>query len=157
MNHTTRFGLPFPNLVDETVTPKVTAADILFSKLALNNHLCGDTGMVGARLPQRIAPGHPMIANEQILQSECQRMSHMQIAGHIWRRHHDRIGRFLRLRVTGKMPAGHPLIVPVRLNGVWVIGFWQNRIGHGSYRLVGLVEIKYSVYVRLCAHPCNAS
>ena len=83
-----------------------------------------------------------MIPDQQILQGECQRMPHMQITCYIWRRHHDGERGFIRLWVACEMPAGQPLIVPARLDGLWVIGFRQNGVGHGLCWLERAVEIK---------------
>ena len=88
-----------------------------------------------------------MIPDQQILQGECQRMSHMQIAGYIWRRHHDGVGGFFRLWVACEMPAGQPLLVPSRLNGLWVIGFRQNSVGHGKCWLERAVKIKNTEFM----------
>ena len=48
--------------------------------------------MIGAGLPQRVAPLHPVIAGQDILQGIVERMAHMQAARDIGRRDHDRIG-----------------------------------------------------------------
>ena len=66
----------------------------------------------------------------------------MQIAGNIWWRHHDGVGRFIRLWVACEMSAGQPLIIPARLNGLWIIDFGQNGVGHDGCWLKRAVKIK---------------
>ena len=63
--------------------------DPLLGKLSFHYHLGGDTGMVGAGLPQHVATAHALIADENILQGEGQGMAHVQAARHIGWRHHD--------------------------------------------------------------------
>jgi hypothetical protein len=37
-------------------------------QLALDNHLGGDAGVIGAGLPQHVAPAHTLEAHEDVLQ-----------------------------------------------------------------------------------------
>ena len=64
---------------------------------ALHHHLRGDAGMVGARLPQHVAPAHALEADENVLDRVVERVAHMQRARHIGRRDHDGVGLGLRL------------------------------------------------------------
>ena len=116
------FRLPLPHSLEERLASHVTPVDILCGKLAFNDHLCGDAGMILAWLPQGVPSLHAMITDQQILKRERQRMSHMQAAGHVRRRHHDRIGRRLRCRIAGKSAAGLPTFVPAVFDGVGVVG-----------------------------------
>jgi hypothetical protein len=58
--------------------------------------------MIAARLPQCIAAAHPLIADEDVLQREGQRVAHVQAARHIRRRHHDGEGPLVGILVRGK-------------------------------------------------------
>ena len=46
-------------------------------------------GMVCARLPQRLIALHSLVTDQDILHGIVQRMSHVQLAGDVRRRHHD--------------------------------------------------------------------
>ena len=55
------------------------AAGLLaFHQLPLDHHLRGDAGVVGARLPQHVAPAHALEARQDVLQRVVERMAHMQ-------------------------------------------------------------------------------
>src|SRR5262249_44267094 len=60
-------------------------------ELALDHHLGGNAGMVGARLPQHVAPAHALKARKDILQRVVERVTHMQRSRHIWWRNDDAI------------------------------------------------------------------
>ena len=85
------FAFPFPNTVQEFLAAEVAAGYAFFGQLALDHHLRCNARMVHAGLPQRILAGHPVIADQHVLQRECQRVAHVQAAGDIRRRHHDHI------------------------------------------------------------------
>ena len=55
-------------------------------ELAFHHNLGGDTGVIGAWLPQRIVAAHPVITGQRIHQSLVKTVAHVQRAGHIWRR-----------------------------------------------------------------------
>ena len=85
-----RFLFPLPDFLQKGVTAHGTAIGTVFGgQFALDHHLCRDTGMIGARLPQHIATPHPLETAQNILQSIVERMAHMQRAGHIGWRDHD--------------------------------------------------------------------
>ena len=50
--------------------PRSWRRDVLLFELALDHHLGRDAGMVGARLPQRVAAAHALIADQDILERE---------------------------------------------------------------------------------------
>ena len=64
-------------------------------KLALDDHLRRDAGVVGSRLPQHVAAAHALEAHENILQRIVERVPHMERARHVRWRDYDRIGAFL--------------------------------------------------------------
>ena len=97
------FRLPFPDALEEFLAPHVAAAGLLaLHQLPLDHHLGRDAGMIGARLPQHVAPAHALEAAENVLQGVVERMAHMQRARHIGRRDHDTI----RVRLGAVGPAG---------------------------------------------------
>ncbi len=62
---------------------------LALGELALDHHLRGDAGVVGARLPQHVAALHAPIAAQHVLQRVVERMAHMQVAGDVGRRDDD--------------------------------------------------------------------
>ena len=125
LDRTTGFGFPFPHPLNEGVAAHFTAIDILFGKLAFDNHLRGDAGMVLTRLPERITTPHTVVSDQQILQREGQRVPHMKAAGDIRRRHHDGIGCRRRGWITGKGTAGLPALVPALFYGLGIVGLGE--------------------------------
>ena len=53
-------GLPLPDALDEGVAAEVVAGLAVGGQLPLDHHLGRDAGMVGARLPQRVAAAHAL-------------------------------------------------------------------------------------------------
>ena len=45
--------LPLPDALDEFLAPEIEAVFAFGGELALDHHLRGDAGVIGARLPQR--------------------------------------------------------------------------------------------------------
>ena len=76
--------------LDEFVAADVGALVLLLVELALDHHLGGDPGMVGADHPQRILALHPRVADQDVLQRVVERMADVEAAGDVGRRHDDR-------------------------------------------------------------------
>ena len=123
-------ALPVPDALDEVIAPEVVARFALGFELALDDHLGGDAGMVGARLPQRVVALHAVIAGERVHERVLERMPHVQAAGDVRRRDHDAVRRALAGRA--EVPAAFPGFVPARLDGVRVVGLAQARVGGGT-------------------------
>ena len=92
-------------------------------QLALDHHLRGNSGMIGARLPECVMTTHAMITREGIHDSVVKGVTHMQRTGDIgWRQHDaERLGavvHMLGLEITG----GFPVIVPARFYRFRVVG-----------------------------------
>ena len=81
--------------------------------------------MILSRLPERVPPLHPVKADQQVLERECQRMPHMKAAGHVWRRHHDCVGGCRGRRVAGEGAAGLPPFVPAIFDGIGIVGLGE--------------------------------
>ena len=62
----------------------------LGGQLALDHHLGGDAGVVGARQPQRRLAAHALEADQHVLQRVVQRVADVQRAGDVRRRDDDR-------------------------------------------------------------------
>ena len=73
--------------------PSVAPARLLpLHQLALDHHLGGDAGVVGAGLPQHVAAAHALEAAQDVLQRVVERVPHVQRAGDVGRRDDDAIG-----------------------------------------------------------------
>ena len=124
-------GLPFPDLLHESVPAHVAPADVSIRRqLALDHHLGGDAGVIRAGQPQhRLAP-HPVIAGQDVLQRVVQRMPDVQRTRHIRRRDDDRIGvgrAVGRLRGARREQAAFlPLRIETRLGGLGIEGFFKH-------------------------------
>ena len=78
-------------LLDEGLAAHVAAADVAgLGQLALDHHLGGDAGVVGAGQPQRRLAAHALEADQHVLQGVVQRVADVQRAGDVRRRDDDR-------------------------------------------------------------------
>ena len=117
--------LPFPDLVEELFAAQIVAALAFGLELTLYQHLRGDTGVVGARLPQGVATLHAAEADQGIHDRVVETMAHVQAAGHVWRRDHDGVG--LACTLWGEVVLGLPGVVPGSFNGVRLVGLIHAR------------------------------
>src|SRR5690606_6373078 len=83
------FGLPFPDALDELFAAERATIDLLGGKLALDDHLGGDAGMVGARLPEHVLLQHAVEADQNVLNRIVERMPDMERTGDVGRRDDD--------------------------------------------------------------------
>ena len=68
----------------------IGALDALALEVALDHHLRGDAGMVGADHPQGVLAEHPLAPRQHVLQRDVERVADVQAAGDVGRRHDDR-------------------------------------------------------------------
>jgi hypothetical protein len=86
-------GLPLPDPLEKFGAAKIAAAGLLaLHQLPFHDHLGRDPRMIGAGLPQHVPATHPLEPAENVLQRVVERVPHMQRAGHVRRRDHDRKG-----------------------------------------------------------------
>ena len=72
-------GLPFPHALEEGLAAHLAAALLLpLHQLALDHHLGGDAGVVGARLPKHVLARACARTGTGFLQRVVERMAHMQ-------------------------------------------------------------------------------
>src|ERR1700730_2297265 len=72
-------GLPGPYPFEKLLPPQGRARRLLpLHQLTLDHHLGGDAGMVGAGLPQHVAPAHAFEPAQHVLQGVVERMPHME-------------------------------------------------------------------------------
>ncbi len=121
-----RLRLPLPDSIQKRLASEGLARCLLFGEQPLHHHLGGDAGMVGARLPQRIAPLHPPPADQHVLHREGQGMAHVQAAGDVRRRDHDGEGLRGGGRIAGERAACFPALVDTRLDLSGRVGLVQH-------------------------------
>ena len=81
--------------------------------------------MVGPGNPERLEPQHPLPPDEEILQRIDQRVAHVENAGDIRRGDDDAVGLFLRMGIGFEIAPLFPERVPLFLDELWIVGFWQ--------------------------------
>ena len=111
------FLLPRPDALEELLTAEVIAGQaLLFAQVFLDLDLRGDAGVVGAGQPQRLVALHPLEAGQDILQRAVERVAHVQLAGDIRRRHDDREGLLVGVRLGLEAVVVHPHLVDAGLH-----------------------------------------
>ncbi len=121
--------LPVPYPAQERLAADVVPRDALGVELALDHDLSGDTGVIGARLPERVCAPHAVVADQGIHDRVLERVAHVQAAGDVGRRDHDAVG--LALAARREVAVLLPGLVPGLLDGLRVVGFihtWLERI-----------------------------
>ncbi len=123
-----RLFFPLPHALDEGLAAHGAAVGLLpFQQLTLDHHLGGDAGVIGARLPQHVAPAHALEADEHVLQRVVEGMPHMERAGDVGRRNDN--GERPGLGARGRTGGEGGSLLP------GAIGFAFDLL-----RLIGLVE-----------------
>ena len=94
-------ALPLPDALDEGFAAKLLAGGAFLGELALDHHLCGDAGVVGAGKPEGAAARHATPAGEDVHLRLVEHVAHVQAAGDVGRRQQDR-----RRASAARAPAG---------------------------------------------------
>ena len=107
---------PSPDPLEERVAADVVPRLAFFLReVALDHHLRGDAGMIGAGQPQRSSATHAMPANERVLDRGRERVTHVQAPRDVrWRQHAGEMGTVAGS--GGKQTAVTPTRVPARLD-----------------------------------------
>ena len=106
------FLLPRPDALQKLLASQVvTGQAFVFAQLLLHLDLGGDAGVVAAGQPQRLVALHPLEAGQNILQRAVQRVSHVELAGDVGRRHDDGKGLLIGIRLRLEAVAVHPQLV----------------------------------------------
>ncbi len=135
-------AFPLPDALNESVAAKLLAGVAFLHQLALDHHLGGDAGVIGAGQPEGAAARHAPPAGEDVHLRLVEHVAHVQAAGDVGRRQQDgeglawrRGGRIRRCirggRGLGEEVLAHPVFGPVIFNGGGVVGFGQV-VGHGG-------------------------
>ena len=109
------FRLPLPHLLDEGLARIIGALVLPGFHLALDHHLRGDPGVVGADHPERVLAAQALVADHDVLQGVVERVADMQAPRHVRRRVDD--GEGFRVR-AGRAEAAvrFPVGIPARLD-----------------------------------------
>ncbi len=95
--------LPLPHALDEGFAAELLARRAFFSQLALDHHLRGDAGVVGARHPQRASAAHAPPAGENVHLGLVEHVAHVQPAGDVGRRQQNRKGDWPSAAVPSRL------------------------------------------------------
>ena len=136
-----RLFAPGPDLLDEGLAADrlgvavfrrhaAVERDPLLRQHPLHHHLGRNAGMVGAGLPQHVAPLHPVEADQDVLDRVVEGMAEMQAAGHVRRRDHDGVGFAIGRRIGPERARRFPAVVLPALHGFGPVGLVQ----HGALR-----------------------
>ena len=80
---------PFPHAFDEFLAAEVVASLALFGDFTFNDILSGDSGMIGARYPQRVVALHSAGSYDHVLQRVIKCMTEMERTSNVRRRDYD--------------------------------------------------------------------
>ena len=110
------FFFPFPDFFNKFFPAHLFAARLAFSgELALNNHLRGDTGVIGAHLPEGVLALHAIVASQGIHDAVLQGVADMQAAGDIGWWNNNAVGLACvaaAAHIGGKIAAFFPGFIP---------------------------------------------
>ena len=86
---------PFPNMLEQFLAAEIVPMlhHAILAKLAFDDTLRGDAGVVGTREPQNLLAIHARLAGEDVLNGVVEHMPHVQLTGDVWRRDDDRVRR----------------------------------------------------------------
>ncbi len=101
-------ALPVPHLVDEQLATEVFLLLSVGGELLLDDGLRRDAGVIHAGQPQHFEALHTLTACERIHQGVVERVAHVQAAGDIRGRQHDRVPGLVARRVGLEIPGVDP-------------------------------------------------
>ena len=99
-------ALPLPHALDEFFAAQCLAGCAFGGQLALDHHLGGDAGVIGARKPERAIAAHAPPAGEDIHLRLVEHVAHVQAAGDVGRRQQDDEGGLAVRRLSTGAEAG---------------------------------------------------
>ena len=127
-DHSAAVLFPFPDPLQEGFASQLLLGLPFGQQLLFDDVLGRDAGMVGSRLPECPVAVHPLVADHDVLQGECQGMPDMKAPRHIRRRHHDAeiLPLFLNGAVTVdlEISALFPDFIKFLFKGVGIVPFF---------------------------------
>jgi hypothetical protein len=112
--------LPIPNAGDEGFAAHVATVLALAGELALHHELGGNSGVVGARQPERRQPAHALPADDDVDLGVLQHVAHVEVTGDIGRRQGDGEGLLSGAGSRGfymEQLLADPVLGPARFDG----------------------------------------
>ena len=106
-------------------TEVVTGQALLLAEVLLYFNLGCNTGVIGARHPQRLVALHTLGADEDILQGLVECVAHVQLAGNIRRRNNDGVRFLVRIDLGVEEAGVYPELVQLVLDRFGVVGLRQ--------------------------------
>ena len=125
-----RVLLPAPDSVHEGAPAERLAGQSLRVDLTLDHHLGRDARVIGARLPERRAPVHAVVADQRVHDRVLERVAHVQGAGHVGGRDHDAVR--LRAGAGDEVSLPLPASVPALLYLMGVVGLVHGGLVDGA-------------------------
>src|SRR5262249_10708730 len=122
---------PLPDTLDERLAPEVVPRSAFGLKLALDDDLGRDTGVVGTHDPIGVVAAHAVIPDEGVHQGLLERMPHVQRAGNVRRGQLYAIGGLALVGVRPEISAAFPEGIPARLDGRGLETLGELHIGSG--------------------------
>ena len=123
---------PLPDPLDELLPSQVVALEPLLRESFLDGVLRRNTGVIGARDPARFIPLHSLPPNEDVLDRIVEDVTHRQDTRDIRRGDDDGVGCLPFSNRPVKEAVGLPVLVPLVLDLLRVVGFrqlWHHRRG----------------------------
>ena len=114
---------PLPDAIDERVAAELMAVFAFLRKILLDRVLHRDARVIGAGQPERVVPLHPARAHDNIVQSDVERVTEMELTGDVGRRNYDREDRARTSRVGLEVAEVNPALKPVLLRDFRVESF----------------------------------
>ncbi len=125
---------PLPDAGLEGFAAEGLAGDAFAGELALDHHLRGDAGVVGAGNPEGFVAPHAVPAGEDVHLSLVEHVAHVQAAGYVGRRQKNSKGIADGFTGCGRGLSeevfADPVFGPFIFNGGGVVGFGEV-VGHG--------------------------
>ena len=115
-----------PRPLGERLAAEGLPGQSLRGQLALDHHLRGDAGVIGAGLPERVPPLHAAPPYQHVLHRIGEGVAHMQAARHVGRGDHDGVGRGVAAGVGSETAALLPLRVEFGFGVGWAEGFVEH-------------------------------
>ena len=119
-NLTTGLFFPRPHTFYKFFSTEIAFRYAVIIQQSFYDHLCRDTGMVHARLPESSVTFHAMEACQRIHDGVLEGMTHVQGAGHIRRWDDNTVGRSISLRF--EIALLFPTLVDALLDVLWLVG-----------------------------------
>ncbi len=120
-----------PDALEKLLAAHLAAVEALFGEFALDDHLGGDAGVVSAGEPQGIVAAHAMPADDCIDLGVLEHVAHVERAGDVGGRDHERKYAAAGLGIGMENAAVDPPLGPMRLEPL---------------RLVDLIDLHWNLY-----------